>query len=233
MLLAGVPLTISAYSERGARAAQAQLRLLGGFLILIVPPETVGIVMTGPLLMNIFLGAEFRPLALSLLPLLVAATFFKALLSYLNYGYFLAARTNLTLLAIAAATAVDLILNLILIPRYGAWGSAVAALAAFAAAFAVATIMMRRVFPFPLPDPAVLAAGVIGVSVMAVWLTPFYHTTVWTAALYVIPVAALIYFGSVFAILHLMGRKPLEMMRGVWKGDVSSEAPAVSVTDAP
>ena len=93
--------------------------------------------------------------------------------------------------------------------------------------------MMRRVFPFPLPDPAVLAAGLIGVSAMAVWLAPFYHTIAWTAALYVIPVAVLIYFGSVFAILHLMGRKPLEMMRDVWKGDVSSEAPASGAIDAP
>ena len=49
MALAGVPLTISAYSERGTQAAQAQLRLLGAFIILNVLPEAVGIVMTGPL----------------------------------------------------------------------------------------------------------------------------------------------------------------------------------------
>jgi O-antigen/teichoic acid export membrane protein len=64
----------------GAQAAQDQLRQLGAFMILIVLPEAVGIVMTGPLLVNIFLGAEFRPPALSLLPILVGATFLKALL---------------------------------------------------------------------------------------------------------------------------------------------------------
>jgi O-antigen/teichoic acid export membrane protein len=135
------------------------LRQLGAFMILIVLPEAVGIVMTGPLLVNIFLGAEFRPLALSLLPILVGATFLKALLIYVNYGYFLAARTGLTLLSLAVAASIDIALNLILIPHYGAWGAAGAALVAFGAGLAIAAMMMPHVFRFPLPDPALFAAG--------------------------------------------------------------------------
>ena len=112
MALAGVPLTMSAYSDRGVRAAQAQLRMLGTFLILTVLPEAVGIVMTGPLLTNIFLGADFRPLTLSLLPLLVGATFFKALL-VLHELRLLPCRPHESHFAgDGAATAVGLILNL-------------------------------------------------------------------------------------------------------------------------
>ena len=40
------------------------------FIILSVLPEATGIVMTGPLLATTFLGEEFRPLTVSLLPLL-------------------------------------------------------------------------------------------------------------------------------------------------------------------
>ena len=224
MLLAGYPLTISAYAERGAQAAQTQLRLLGTFIILIVLPEAVGIVMTGPLLVNIFLGAEFRPLTLSLLPILVGATFLKVLMYYMNYGYVLASRTNLTLLSMGTAAALDLILNIILIPRYGAWGAAIAALIGFGAGFAIAVMKMRRVFPFPLPDPAILAAGLLGVAVMAAWLVPFHQVTALGAALYVIPVAILIYFGTVFLFLRLTGRKPLDLMRGLWSGEASKKA---------
>jgi len=224
MALAGVPLTISAFSERGVPAAQAQLRLLGTFLILIVLPEAVGIVMTGPLLVNIFLGAEFRPLILTLLPILVSATFFKALMLYMNYGYVLAARTGLTVLSIAAAAAIDLALNVVLIPHYGAWGAAIAALIGFGAGFAIAALKMGRVFPFPLPDPAILAAGLLGVAAMTAWLLPFYHVTAWSAALYVIPVAMLVYFGFVFLVLHLFGRKPLELMRGLWDSEADTDA---------
>jgi len=225
MTLAGLPLTISAYSNRGTPAAQAQLRLLGTFVILIMLPEAVGIVMTGPLLVNIFLGAEFRPLTLSLLPILVGATFFKALIAYINYGYFLAARTGLTLLSMASAAAVDLALNVILIPQYDAWGAAIAALIGFGAGFAIAATMMPRTFPFPLPDLAVLAAGLLGVVTMAAWLLPFYHVTAWSAVLYVIPVAILINFGTVFLILHVTGRRPLDLIRGMWKGNATMGEP--------
>jgi O-antigen/teichoic acid export membrane protein len=217
MQLAGYPLTISALTAGGAKAAQGQLRLLGTFMILIVLPDAVGIVMTGPLLTNIFLGEEFRPLTLSLLPILVCATLFKALTSYINYGYFLAGRTNLTLLSIAAAAAINIALNLILIPTYGAWGSAVAALAGFGVASAIAAINMGRGFRLPLPDPAILGAGLLGLAAMAAWLLPFYNATAWTAAFYVFPVAVLVYFGTVFLVLHLAGRNPLDLMRGWWK----------------
>lgn len=226
MALAGVPLTISAFTERGVEAAQAQLRQLGVFIILILLPEAVGIVMTGPLLVNIFLGPEFRPLALSVLPILVGATFFKALMLYMNYGYMLGARTDLTLLSMATAAAIDLVLNAILVRHYGAWGAAIAALIGFGAGFAIAVTMMRRAFSFPLPDPAILAAGLTGVAAMAAWLLPFHHATAWSAALYVIPVAILAYFGSVFLFLHFTGRKPLDLMRGLWSGMESRSAAA-------
>jgi len=217
--LAGYPLTISAFAERGIKAAQAQLRLLSSFIILIVLPEAVGIVMTGPLLATIFLGEEFRPLTVSLLPVLVTATFLKALLIYVNYGYFLGARTDLTLLSMAVAAVVDLALNVMLIPRHGPAGAAVAALIGFGAGFAIAVMKMRRVFPFPLPDPAILAAGLLGVAAMAAWLLPFYGTMAWSVALYLVPVAILIYFGSVFLFLHLTGREPLALLRGLWAGE--------------
>jgi O-antigen/teichoic acid export membrane protein len=224
MALAGYPLTIGAYSERGVPAAQTQLRLLGTFIILIVLPEAVGVVMTGPLLVNIFLGEEFRPLTLSLLPILISATFLKALMLYMNYGYVLAGRTGLTLLAMASAAAVDIALNVILIPHYGAVGAAAAALIGFGAGFAISVIKMRGVFPFPLPDPAILSGGLIGAAAMAAWLWPFHHVTAWSAAFYVIPVAIVVYFGAVFLFLHFTGRKPLELLRGLWQSETNINA---------
>ncbi len=233
MQLAGYPLTISAFAERGVKAARVQLRLLGNFIILIVLPEAVGIVMTGPLIVNIFLGAEFRPLTLSLLPILVGATFLKALLIYVNYGNYLGGRTELTLLSMAGAAIVDLALNMILIPRYGAWGAAIASLIGFGTGFAITAINLRRVFPFPLPDPAILAGGLLGVAAMAAWLWPFHNVSEWSAALYVIPVAMLIYFGLVFLVLHLFGRRPIELVRGLWNGEAGMGMVAPKIGESP
>jgi O-antigen/teichoic acid export membrane protein len=191
--------------------------LIGAFIVLILLPEVVGIVMTGPLLVNIFLGEQFRPLTLALLPFLVGATFLKALMLYVSYGYFLAERTGYTLLSGATAAVVNIGLNLVLIPRYGAWGAAVAAVAGFAAAFAVAAIPIRRVFPFPLPDVTMLAAAFAAIAVMTLWLWPFYHVTAWIAVTYVVPIALVLYFGSLVLFLRLAKREPLALIRAFWK----------------
>ena len=78
-----------------------------------------------------------------------------------------------------------------------------AALVASGAGLAVAVILMRGVFAFPLPDPVILVGGLLGVAAMAAWLSPFYLVTAWSALFYVIPVAVLVYFGAVFLVLHL------------------------------
>lgn len=216
MQLAGYPLTITALSERGAQAAQEQLRAVGSFMLLIMLPEAVGLVMIGPLLVGVFLGAEYRPLALALLPILVTATVLKSLISYLSYGFFLASRTGVTLITIAAAAAVDLVLNFVLIPHYGPWGAAIASLAGFGAGFVVAAAMMRKVFAFPLPDPMIVLAALAGVGAMTLWLLPFYGTTVLASAFYIVPVAILIDFAAVFLVLYASGRKPLALIRSLW-----------------
>jgi O-antigen/teichoic acid export membrane protein len=214
--LAGYPLAVNALDTHGIHAAQTQLRQLGAFIILLVLPEAVGIIMTGPLLATIFLGEEFRPLTVSLLPVLVAATFLKVAMIYLTYGYFLSARTHLTLISFAAAAVADIVFNLVLLPHYGTLGAAVAALIGFGAGFAVSAVNLRGVFSFPLPAPSILVAALAGIVTMAAWLYEFRETTAWTLALYIIPIAVAIYFGSVALVLRISGRDPLLLMRALW-----------------
>ena len=88
--------------------------------------------------------------------------------------------------------------------------------------FAISVIKMGRVFPFPLPDAVIIGAGLLGVAAMAAFLAPFYHVTALGSALYIIPVAIAIYLGCVFLVLHLAGRNPLDLMRGLWSAERSS-----------
>jgi O-antigen/teichoic acid export membrane protein len=138
-------------------------------------------------------------------------------MAYMNYGYVLIARTNLVLFSIVVAAAANLILNLVLIPRYGAWGAAVASLLGFGAGFVVAAVKMPRVFSFPLPDPPMLLAAALGLIVMTAWLIPFYHVTIWFSALYVIPVAIVLFLGGAFLVLQVTGRNPTKLLRGLWR----------------
>ena len=156
------------------------------------------------------------------MPILVGATFLKVLMYYVNCGYALASRTSLTMLSMAAAAAVDLILNIVLIPHYGAWGAAVAALVGFGAGLAIAVVKMGGVFPFPRPDAAVVGAGLLAVAAMAAFLALFYRVTSLGSALYIIPAAIAIYLGCAFLVLHFAGRNPLDLMRSLWLSERKS-----------
>jgi hypothetical protein len=111
---------------------------------------------------------------------------------------------------------VDIVLNLVLLPHDGAWGAAVAALIGFGAGLATAAVSLRGVFSFPLPEPSILAAGLVGVAAMTAWLWQFREATAWTSALYVIPIAGAIYFGVVALVLRINGRDLLPLTRALW-----------------
>jgi O-antigen/teichoic acid export membrane protein len=211
--LAGYPLAVRAYNDGGVGAARSQLRLVGGLMLLVLIPATIGVVLIGPMLVGIFLGPEFRSLALSLLPMLAAAIFVKTLIVYTNYGYHLASRPNLLLLSMSAVAASNFVLNVLLIPRLGPLGSAAAALAAFCIGLIVSIVVVRRAFPMPRPDPIVVAAALSGVIAMTAWLGLFYEATDWISALYVIPGAVLVYSAVAGIILHRAGRGPFTLVR--------------------
>ena len=220
MQLAGVPLTVGALTERGAQAAQEQLRLLGVFIILIVLPEAVGIVMTGTAA-----GEYFSRRGISAAHAVAAADTGRRDLPQIAHALrklrLFPRRAHGSDAAVAgrrrghryrAQSHPD--------PAMGPGARPSAALVGFGAGLAIAAMMMPRVFRFPLPDPALFAAGLIGAAAMAAWLWPFHHMTEWSSALYVIPIAILIYFGAVFLFLHFTGRKPLDLVRGLWNGTV-------------
>ena len=91
-----------------------------------------------------------------------------------------------------------------------------ASLLGFGAGFAVAIVKMRGVFAFPPPDAGLLIGGLLGVAAMTGFLVPFHGMPAWIAALYVIPLAILIYFGVVFLFLHFSGRQPFGLLRSLW-----------------
>jgi hypothetical protein len=50
-------------------------------------------------------------------------------------------------------------------------------------------------------------AAILGTSAMAVWHWPFHHTTGWSAILYVIPGATVIYVGVYILAVRIGGAK--------------------------
>ena len=205
VILAGDPLVMNAYAKGGAEAARPPLRQLGGILIALTLPALVGLVLAGPLLVNLLMGEIYRPTALALLPVLALAFFISGLTTYPAYACKLTARTDLFLMSIAIAATANLVLNVCLIPHYGAMGAALSYLLSCSIRLMVLVIVAKRLFPLPLPQPVIMLAALLGTAMMAAWLWPFYDSTSWIAACYVIPGAVVVYAGTYLLVTYRGG----------------------------
>jgi hypothetical protein len=100
-------------------------------------------------------------------PPVVLACFFQAGASLMDAAFYVRHRTGLKLCITLGATAVMLVLYLLLIPRYGGLGAALATLGGFAFLAVCTWVITQRIFPVRYEWPRL--AAFVGLTV-ALWL---------------------------------------------------------------
>lgn len=139
-----------------------QARLI---LVTALPIATI-MAATAPLIGRLLFGAEFRDAAAVLIPWIIAATLVQGITSYYySYCFTLAKRTVANALIVSAAAGLNIVLNLLLIPLYGALGAAFATLASFAFVLAVTLVATR--YWLALPWPTVDMFKIAGVCLVS------------------------------------------------------------------
>lgn len=143
-----------------------QIRLL---LITSLPVATI-IAAAAPLVSRLIFGEAFRDTATMLIPWIIAATWIQGIGSYyFSYGFTLTERTVANALIVCGGTALNVVLNLLLIPTYAAFGAAVATLVSVSVIVGAAIVVSRRWLPLPWPigdSFKVLAACVLTVPIV-------------------------------------------------------------------
>jgi len=125
-----------------------QIRLL---LITSLPVATI-MATAAPLVSRLIFGEAFRDTATLLIPWIIAATWIQGIGSYyFSYGFTLTQRTGTNALIVCGGVVVNVALNLLLIPPYGALGAAIATLASVSVIVGTAVIVTRRWLPLPWP----------------------------------------------------------------------------------
>lgn len=94
------------------------------------------------------LFAESYAEAWTYIPVLLIATVFSSLVTYLGSVYFVAKKSVLSFLTAMLGAAVNVLLNLLLIPSYGAQGAAIATLVSYFVVYLLRAIDTRRHLPF-------------------------------------------------------------------------------------
>lgn len=150
--MAGGPAAVAAFERGGLDALRRQAREQASLILLICVPAAAGLAMVARPLAEIMVGEQMRQGAAHVTPWIALSGFFAGVAThYFFQAFTLARRTGLVLVALTIPAALNVALNLVLIPRFGLDGAMWAAAASYASGAAAAFLLGRRVMPLPIP----------------------------------------------------------------------------------
>ena len=150
-----------AYSIEDEREARRTYAFVLTYLVLLTTWVATGLALLSPWIVGWIAAPAFAESSRVVGPLAFAAVAFGAYIVVV-IGVGRARRTQFNWVVTGAAAAVNVALNLILIPRYGMMGAAVATIAAFVTMFAGMAWWAQRIFPVPYQWRRVLTAAAVG-----------------------------------------------------------------------
>lgn len=170
---AGAPALVAALERGGASSLAVAARRQGTTLIMITLPMAVGLALVARPLAEVMVGEGLRDAAATVTPWIAAAAFLSGLTTYhLHQAFTLSHRTGRLAGAMLAPALANIGLNLVLIPRFGLEGAAMAIAASYAVG-ACASYALGRTGSAPMPLPlaeagrCALAAGLMATVVLA------------------------------------------------------------------
>jgi O-antigen/teichoic acid export membrane protein len=139
-----------------AKAAREQ----AGLMLALALPACVGLALVAKPLTEVMVGPALAQGAAAVTPWIATSALFAGLTTYYTHQAFtLGRRTGLLLLAMAIPAALNIALNLVLIPRLGLTGALVATTASYGVGLAASILLGRLAQPLPLPWNALARAG--------------------------------------------------------------------------
>ncbi|MBR2353237.1 MAG: polysaccharide biosynthesis C-terminal domain-containing protein [Clostridia bacterium] len=94
-------------------------------------------------------------------PVLVIATLFSTLVSFLGSVYFLEKKSLMSMLTAMSGAIVNVILNFVMIPKHGAMGAAVATLISYLTVYVIRAVDTRNYLKFSLHTPRLIINGMV------------------------------------------------------------------------
>ncbi|HEV2082786.1 MAG TPA: lipopolysaccharide biosynthesis protein [Brevundimonas sp.] len=166
---AGQPALVMAL-ERGGRdrltiAAREQLSTF----LLIGLPAAAGVALVAQPLADVLIGEDLRAAAVTVTPWIALSALLYGLTAYyFGQAFTLGRKTTALLGAMAVPAVLNVVLNVILVPRFGLIGAAWATAASFGAGLIATLVLGRRVLPLPMAWESLARCGVATAGMAAV-----------------------------------------------------------------
>ena len=202
------PLTIHKLEHEGLEAAQAQTYVNGVAMLALALPACAGLILCTHQLAAILIGAEFREAALQVMPWIAASAIIGGLSAhYFDHAFHLAKRPYLMIFTQGPAAALNIGLNLMLIPEYGFMGAAYSTLVSYVVLLILSIILGRRVFAVRFPfRPCVQIA--MAVAIMATVLNALTFSYDMTGLILMVGTGGTVYVAALmlFNIMDIRGK---------------------------
>jgi len=149
--MALTPVIIQAVEKESAERAKAIVKSCGASMLWIALPMATGIALVAQPA-GIILGESVREGAVIVMPYIAFAAVMNGMLTYYTQkAFMISERTDVFVWVLIAPVISNLILNILLIPRYGLIGAVIATCFAYGLGVLLAIIIGRRFYPLPLP----------------------------------------------------------------------------------
>lgn len=176
--LAVFPLAVKCYAEHGTDRTGT---LLGENLMLLVGlalPATLGLVVLAPTLTRLMLGNFVAGQSALITAIVAVGVAFGAIRSYAyDIVFMLAQKTGLQAAVLAVAAGVNILLNWVFIPRWGAVGAASATLLSFFVALCLSAALGRRLVRIRFEGLDLVRIFVSSVTMVVILVIPAAHYT--------------------------------------------------------
>jgi O-antigen/teichoic acid export membrane protein len=150
--MAGQPACIAALERGGREALLRTANDQASMMILIALPASVGLMLVAGPLAHFMIGAALADKAATVTPWIAAGALLSGMTThYFNTAFTLARRTRLLFVAIAIPAAANLVLVLVLVPRYGLNGAMWATAASYGIGMIASVALARGQTALPIP----------------------------------------------------------------------------------
>ncbi|WP_293611181.1 lipopolysaccharide biosynthesis protein [Ponticaulis sp.] len=150
--MAGSPLIMAAFEKDGKEAAEKAARSMAQSMILIAIPAAAGIALTAGPLAGVMIGEDLRAQARHIIPWIAFAGLFNGMLiHYFSEAFQLAHKTAERALIMLIPAGLNIVLNIILLPRLGLMGAVYATVGCYFAAVVLLALLGRRHVALPVP----------------------------------------------------------------------------------
>lgn len=165
--LASVPVIMQVYEREGEERTVTLIGKITRYYMMLLVPAMAGIWILRDPITRVVTSSRYVPAEPAFLPITAGIVFFYV--SWIPaYAFHIKKRTRLTLIPMAVATAINIALNLFMIPRYGFTGAAWATFISYLGYMIILVVMslrqMRWEFPWTAFFRTCAATGLMGAA---------------------------------------------------------------------